>query len=317
MGSKWLGLYLAYLAVIASATWFGMRLVRNFRLYFLSAFLGYLAAFDLTVLINLVVNDLSASVLRSVPVQTLSRVYILFGLVALPLMMVSFYFLLVFVFGFLDRELSTATRLAYTGLWVAFAVVFLLRVRSELGPHPRPYAQTLSLVASTLILLLPLAALGYLGFRVWRGRAAAEFKGTGGFAAASLAGFLLFFFTLFISQLWPSLLWFSPLFLLAANFLPLLTLERVLKRLYRPIPHGPGIAPALAGFSARHHLSEREREILHLLLAGKSNGEMSRLLFISGHTVRNHVHNIYQKLGVRSRLHLLNRVRSWLDEKAS
>jgi DNA-binding CsgD family transcriptional regulator len=317
MASEGLYLYLAYLVVIAAALWFGMRLVRNFRLYFLSAFLGYLAAFDLVALINLVVNDLSGGVLRSVPAQSLPRVYMLFGLVALPLIMVAFYFLLVFVFGLLDRELSAPTRLAYAGLWLAIAVTFLLRVRSELGSHPRPVSQVPSLIGGTLIGLVPVAILGYLGLRTWREKAAPELKGMRGFTAAVLGGYFLFIIALFVSQVRPALVRLSPLLLLAANFLSLLSLETVLKRHYRPISHGPGLAPALAAYGARHRLSEREREVLDLLLAGKSNGEISRSLFISSHTVRNHVYNIYQKLGVGSRLQLMNQVRSWLDGKAS
>jgi len=55
-------------------------------------------------------------------------------------------------------------------------------------------------------------------------------------------------------------------------------------------------------------LSPREREILGLILAGKSNRDMEESLFISYHTVKNHVSNIYRKLGVKTRFELLHLV---------
>jgi len=48
-------------------------------------------------------------------------------------------------------------------------------------------------------------------------------------------------------------------------------------------------------------LSEREREILQLVSQGKSNKEIASDLFISVNTVKVHVSNIYQKIGVSSR----------------
>lgn len=57
-----------------------------------------------------------------------------------------------------------------------------------------------------------------------------------------------------------------------------------------------------------YQLSSREKEILELVLQGKSNKEIRDLLYISVHTVRNHVYNIYRKLGVKSRGQLVRLV---------
>ena len=48
-------------------------------------------------------------------------------------------------------------------------------------------------------------------------------------------------------------------------------------------------------------LSEREREILAALIAGRSNSEIGAALFISEKTVRNSLTRIFEKLGVRTR----------------
>jgi len=48
-------------------------------------------------------------------------------------------------------------------------------------------------------------------------------------------------------------------------------------------------------------LSPREREVLQLLCEGDSYRRIAEQLYISGHTVRSHIKNIYEKLHVHSR----------------
>ncbi len=51
----------------------------------------------------------------------------------------------------------------------------------------------------------------------------------------------------------------------------------------------------------RYKISNREKEILNLVLTGKSNKDIEDILFISYNTVKNHVYNIFSKVGVKSR----------------
>ena len=51
-------------------------------------------------------------------------------------------------------------------------------------------------------------------------------------------------------------------------------------------------------------LSHREKEIVQLVAQGCRNREMGEKLFISEQTVKNHLHNIFDKLGVSDRLEL-------------
>ncbi len=59
-------------------------------------------------------------------------------------------------------------------------------------------------------------------------------------------------------------------------------------------------------FFSKHRLSKREQEIVLLLLRGETNKSIEERLFISVHTVKNHIYNIYRKLGVKNRLQLTN-----------
>jgi len=82
---------------------------------------------------------------------------------------------------------------------------------------------------------------------------------------------------------------------------------------------GPGIAnrlmtyftaPRLAGMQlAFPELTEREREVLHLIAQGMNNGDMARHLHLSIKTVRNHASNIFSKLQVADRAEAIIKAR--------
>lgn len=48
-------------------------------------------------------------------------------------------------------------------------------------------------------------------------------------------------------------------------------------------------------------LTKREKEIFNLLIKNKSTEEIATILNISKKTVRNHISNVMQKLGVKGR----------------
>jgi DNA-binding NarL/FixJ family response regulator len=82
------------------------------------------------------------------------------------------------------------------------------------------------------------------------------------------------------------------------------TTAEVIRRLARK---GAGTANAGARLGLREQggaLSTREREIVILVAQGFKNKEMAERMFISEQTVKNHLHNIFDKLGVSDRLEL-------------
>jgi DNA-binding CsgD family transcriptional regulator len=55
---------------------------------------------------------------------------------------------------------------------------------------------------------------------------------------------------------------------------------------------------------SKFQISKRELEVIHLVCSGKSNQEIADLLFISIGTVKNHLYNIYAKIGIKNRTQL-------------
>ncbi|PKL12240.1 MAG: hypothetical protein CVV50_04675 [Spirochaetae bacterium HGW-Spirochaetae-6] len=54
-------------------------------------------------------------------------------------------------------------------------------------------------------------------------------------------------------------------------------------------------------------LTNREQDIVRLVLKGISNREIAGKIYVSENTVKKHLQNIYQKLGINSKLQLLSR----------
>jgi DNA-binding NarL/FixJ family response regulator len=67
------------------------------------------------------------------------------------------------------------------------------------------------------------------------------------------------------------------------------------------IPKIPVEASIRKGESENSGLTQREDEIMRLIAAGKDNREIAASLNIEEKTVKNHINNVYSKIGVRSR----------------
>ena len=64
--------------------------------------------------------------------------------------------------------------------------------------------------------------------------------------------------------------------------------------------------PDYGKFCQTYNITERELEIILLIVVGNSNQDIGKILFISVNTVRNHIYNIYKKVGVKKRYELIH-----------
>ena len=51
-----------------------------------------------------------------------------------------------------------------------------------------------------------------------------------------------------------------------------------------------------------NNLTEREKEVLELIIQGKSNPQIANELILSIHTVKAHLESVYKKLGVHNKV---------------
>ena len=116
--------------------------------------------------------------------------------------------------------------------------------------------------------------------------------------------FMLLKYFLFLTIFLPEQHRFLPgmIFMVSLIFLPYLWLKFVfLPELRHLSDHRE---EKLNFICNKYGISQRESEIILHVLSGKSNKEIEEKLFISGHTVKNHLYSIYQKLKIKSRSEL-------------
>ena len=82
------------------------------------------------------------------------------------------------------------------------------------------------------------------------------------------------------------------------------TTAAVIRQFASPQPEQAAAGRGASKNRERSPLSQREREIVQLVAQGYKNKEMAEKMFISEQTVKNHLHNIFDKLGVSDRLEL-------------
>lgn len=87
-----------------------------------------------------------------------------------------------------------------------------------------------------------------------------------------------------------------------------LALLFAVRYMYRPAGGDDLAIPA--EFVKRFGISNREWEIITLVVQGYSHKQIGEKLFISARTVKNHVYNIYQKTSAENKVQLLNLIRS-------
>jgi len=101
--------------------------------------------------------------------------------------------------------------------------------------------------------------------------------------------------------------YYSFIVILAQCVFPIIWLKRYFLRFYL-LDELKNFKHSLDAVSGKYNISAREKEIIGLIAKGMSNDEITDELYISSSTVRNHIYNIYQKIGINSRgqlLHLL------------
>lgn len=94
----------------------------------------------------------------------------------------------------------------------------------------------------------------------------------------------------------------------ASNLVPLLYVWRHADALFEPIKAASTDTQRMEQLFDRFGVTKREREIVREICSGKTNREIAETLFISLQTVKDHTHRIYRKLGVGSRVQLVQKV---------
>ncbi len=99
--------------------------------------------------------------------------------------------------------------------------------------------------------------------------------------------------------------------LFASHLIPIFILDIYLDKFYIEPNITIDFQKCFEDFIMKFGISGREKEVIELICKGNSNQDISDSLFISLQTVKDHIHRIYLKTGVKNRVQLSNLIRTF------
>lgn len=96
----------------------------------------------------------------------------------------------------------------------------------------------------------------------------------------------------------------------ASNFVPLYYLRLKTDVIFLPVKAERPSQDKIDRIVSKFKISRREKEIVKQICTGKTNQQIADELFISLQTVKDHTHRIYTKIGINSRMKLVQMVNS-------
>lgn len=73
---------------------------------------------------------------------------------------------------------------------------------------------------------------------------------------------------------------------------------------------------SITDLSEEYRLTERELQVMLHVIHGLNNKEIGDKLYISPNTVKNHIYNVYKKLGISNRLELMSFIKNWEETQS-
>jgi DNA-binding CsgD family transcriptional regulator/succinate dehydrogenase hydrophobic anchor subunit len=301
---------IAYISAILTAgvtVGLALRIARISARRHFWAYLLYILTSNIVCLLDLVFRSFLWQVTGFTSSITPQRMDMLMGFLMVPLVAAFAILFAAFIIGLVGRRAPVILQRIYGIFWVLLFIGFLAAEITYFNSGDRTLTNVLNPVFNFGILAGMLYALifAYAGSRQIEDTK--EKLLIRGIIIYYLFSFFLFFtwntshvpLNIKVSVLARSL------FGLVYNLPPLIFLNIVLRSVYKRPTIEPERAENLDRWLKDQKVSPREREIIQLVLLGKSNRSIEKELFISRRTVESHLYNVYKKLGIKNRIQLM------------
>lgn len=289
----------------------GYLMFKKHRTGYLSAYFLYLVFFTAFGFFGYIMQVTAGEILKRDPgmsstVMTLLRVL---DLAAGPLIIIALYFLILFAWRLVGLEVPlwlTAGYFLVNLILVILSGTVLAGWMKLFSLHIVPWGSVTALLTVCIAWLPVLHGLKQVKNASWRIRVK-------GLAVLYLVILTFYFGLSFFMRyhFYITLGYFSLHFVI--NLPPLFYLRNYLARSHTVPSPEYGDDDTLVRVFEERGLSGREREVVQLLIRGKSNKDIEGELYISINTVKNHISNIYRKFGVKNRLQLTNSLKNLLS----
>ncbi len=316
MRESW-NLLFILLPVIAGAiaVLLSFQLMRRYRMPFLQSYFYYLVFLYIFGVYSLAGSGVLQFVLTRMEAQVkvvhAARFYTL--LMGLPFFLLSKYMILRSTGEFMNRKLNPGFTAGYFILaliiFTLYGFLIVRLTRFDLGQ----YQQLISLQRWAFIATMALVYVGWSGWG-FSGQRNMSDPHQRKFIRVFILWYLLYMCFNVLALLFSSYLPVIPyLFLfifLSWHLLPILFLTLYLEKHHAISPSAQrDFETRLSAFATEYEISKRELEVIRLICKGWSNQEISDNLHISLQTVKDHVHHIFLKTGIKNRVQLTNLIR--------
>jgi DNA-binding CsgD family transcriptional regulator len=232
-------------------------------------------------------------------------------LLAFPLYPVAVYFFISFTRGLMGNTLSPGFRIGFISSWVLFSIFFLLAISQFLDTGDEALFYSAIFIGSVMGNVLLYWATIHLLIKTKDLEEKIKQKGMRIFGFLYLGCFLIEYLNDYLTNQRIDFVSIPlPVLFFSLNLPPVIYLNIFLKKYYRQTVLEPEKQGDLTQLFFNHNITNREQEIIQLILKGKSNKEIEDELFVSMQTVKNSVSIIYKKLGVKNRIQLSNLIRN-------
>jgi len=286
------------------------KLYEKYRLKFLQFYLYYIISLNILGFFYLFGVYLNNQLLLF-PSESKSQVAEVLGFMVFPFIPVMLFMYINFITELLNKRFSKILKNIFFVFWGILVVVYFFLAGRFFVTGDNSFLKEIWGVTYLLEGAILLAATSYLLFK---SRSVIEKSRR---EATSIVGLMYFIVLVFYAVFFLRLI--KPTFNLflilhfSYNIPPLLYLGKYLKKHQTEVTLPRIEAGDLENFFKKHNITQRESEVILLLLKGKRTKDIEKELFISFHTVKNHIHNIYQKLNVKNRLQITSLIRDHLD----
>ena len=232
-------------------------------------------------------------------------------LVAVPFLIISFYILMLF---FAEVRSSSVSSYMKAGYWIFQAVIMtifiilVIRLSAVQTIDPiLPYFYIISF--SQAVLITGIYLYNAVAGRKITNRIRRDFLFV--FILVEFIGFVVLIYFAEYARLpfyynaFQYYIFNSALFL-TANFLSIGVLTYFIKKYTFAFVLSSELSTDFRFQIREYRITDREREIIQLVMKGMTNREISNELFISDKTVKNNLTSIYRKTGTRNRVELTN-----------
>ncbi|MDF1573768.1 MAG: helix-turn-helix transcriptional regulator [Bacteroidales bacterium] len=299
----------------AISIFFSFRLMKRYKLPFTVSFFYYLVFLYIFGTYGLAGSGILEHLLGRMEIDQKiihsASLYAIF--LGIPFLALAKFMFLRSILEFLNKKLSNPFVFFYflilASAFISYGVYMVRLTRFDLGEYQRLIQfQRWAFAAFMLLIYLLAYAQIYKGTRK-SGNFPAK-KHLRVFGSWYLAYTVLCVAPLSLTTYHPIFRQFFFLIFLSWHLIPILFLNIYLNKFHNMEHELPGdFETRLQAFVGKHEISKRECEVVRLICSGLSNQEISETLFISLQTVKDHIHRIFVKTGVKNRVQLSNMIR--------